>query len=48
MRAAKIFIGDLKGHNVLEKVHSLRIDLFGSLALTGVGHSTPDAILMGD
>ncbi|RUS29470.1 hypothetical protein BC938DRAFT_480624 [Jimgerdemannia flammicorona] len=47
MRAAKIFIGDLKDHCVLDKVYSLRIDLFGSLALTGVGHGTPDAILMG-
>ncbi|CAG8518878.1 12071_t:CDS:10 [Ambispora gerdemannii] len=47
MRAAKIFINDLKSHSVLEKVHSLRIDLFGSLALTGRGHGTPNAILMG-
>jgi len=28
-------------------VASLRIDLFGSLALTGIGHGTPDSILMG-
>ncbi|CAO3672832.1 unnamed protein product [Rhizopus microsporus] len=47
MRAAKIFINDLKDHNVLDKVHSLRVDLFGSLALTGEGHGTPEAILMG-
>ncbi|KAI9321028.1 L-serine ammonia-lyase [Dichotomocladium elegans] len=49
MRAAKIFINDLKDHNVLDRVHTLRqiIDMFGSLALTGQGHGTPDAILMG-
>ncbi|KAI8880427.1 L-serine ammonia-lyase [Backusella circina FSU 941] len=47
MRAAKIFIDDLKNHDVLNKVTSLRVDLFGSLALTGVGHGTPDAVLMG-
>ncbi|KAG0241050.1 hypothetical protein BGW41_006387 [Actinomortierella wolfii] len=47
MRAAKIFITDLKDHHVLDKVASLRIDLFGSLALTGIGHGTPDSILMG-
>ncbi|KAI8388154.1 L-serine ammonia-lyase [Radiomyces spectabilis] len=47
MRAAKIFINDLKEHDVLEKIHTLRVDMFGSLALTGVGHGTPDAILMG-
>ncbi|KAG9301375.1 hypothetical protein G9A89_018047 [Geosiphon pyriformis] len=47
MRAAKIFIHDLKTHKVLDKICSIRIDLFGSLALTGKGHGTPDAILMG-
>ncbi|KAF9351404.1 hypothetical protein BGX34_000582 [Mortierella sp. NVP85] len=47
MRAAKIFITDLRDHSVLDKVASLRIDLFGSLALTGIGHGTPDSILMG-
>ncbi|KAG0014583.1 hypothetical protein BGZ81_000370 [Podila clonocystis] len=47
MRAARIFVTDLKHHLVLDKVASLRIDLFGSLALTGIGHGTPDAILMG-
>ncbi|KAF8931132.1 hypothetical protein BGZ47_000229 [Haplosporangium gracile] len=47
MRAAKIFVTDLKEHNVLDKVSTLRIDLFGSLALTGIGHGTPDSILMG-
>ncbi|OBZ88495.1 L-serine dehydratase [Choanephora cucurbitarum] len=47
MRAAKIFITDLRDHNVLDKVATLRVDMFGSLALTGVGHGTPEAILMG-
>ncbi|KAI8887651.1 L-serine ammonia-lyase [Backusella circina FSU 941] len=47
MRAAKIFIGDLEKHNLLERVHTLRVDMFGSLALTGKGHGTPEAILMG-
>ncbi|KAI7871718.1 L-serine ammonia-lyase [Spinellus fusiger] len=47
MRAAKIFINDLKHHNVLERVRTLRVDMFGSLALTGKGHGTPEAILMG-
>ncbi|KAI8050403.1 serine dehydratase alpha chain-domain-containing protein [Syncephalis plumigaleata] len=47
MRAAKIFINDLEEHRVLDKVARLRIDVYGSLALTGVGHGTPNAILMG-
>ncbi|SAL98252.1 hypothetical protein [Absidia glauca] len=47
MRAARIFVNDLKEHNVLEKVHSLRVDLYSSLALTGKGHGTPEAVLLG-
>ncbi|CAG8575319.1 5365_t:CDS:2 [Gigaspora margarita] len=47
MRAAKIFVTDLKNRSILDKVNRLRIDLYGSLALTGVGHGTPNAILMG-
>ncbi|CAO3648895.1 unnamed protein product [Mucor hiemalis] len=47
MRASKIFINDLKEHNLLQRVHTLRVDMFGSLALTGKGHGTPEAILMG-
>ncbi|KAL1919292.1 uncharacterized protein VTP21DRAFT_1985 [Calcarisporiella thermophila] len=47
MRAAKIFINDLKRHQVLDKIHTMRIDLYGSLAMTGEGHGTPHAILMG-
>ncbi|ORX57553.1 L-serine ammonia-lyase [Hesseltinella vesiculosa] len=47
MRAAKFFINDLKEHNLLDKVDTLRVDMFGSLALTGKGHGTDNAILMG-
>lgn len=47
MRAAKIYIEDLISHNLLEKVIEIRIDVYGSLAMTGSGHGTPNAILMG-
>jgi Serine dehydratase beta chain len=47
MRAAKIFVEDITGHGALTSIHALRVDLYGSLALTGVGHGTPNAILMG-
>ncbi|CAG8580336.1 7620_t:CDS:2 [Dentiscutata heterogama] len=47
MRAAKIFVTDLKNRCIFDKVNRLRIDLYGSLALTGEGHGTPNAILMG-
>ncbi|KAI8848192.1 serine dehydratase alpha chain-domain-containing protein [Chytridium lagenaria] len=47
MRAAKIFVEDLNSLSLISRVQTIRVDLFGSLALTGVGHGTPGAILMG-
>ncbi|KAJ3193768.1 hypothetical protein HK101_004122 [Irineochytrium annulatum] len=47
MRAAKIFVEDLLRLQLLDKVDSIRVDLYGSLALTGEGHGTPGAVLMG-
>ncbi|KAJ3821872.1 serine dehydratase beta chain-domain-containing protein [Lentinula raphanica] len=47
MRAGKIFITDLKELNLLKKVYTVKINLYGSLAATGKGHHTPQAILLG-
>ncbi|KAL6300038.1 L-serine ammonia-lyase [Sparassis latifolia] len=47
MRAGKIFITDLAELNLLEKVKTVKITLYGSLAATGKGHHTPQAILLG-
>ncbi|KAF5335938.1 hypothetical protein D9611_006245 [Ephemerocybe angulata] len=47
MRAGKIFINDLKELGLLEKVKTVKINLYGSLAATGKGHHTPQAILLG-
>ncbi|KAF5369230.1 hypothetical protein D9757_010038 [Collybiopsis confluens] len=47
MRAGRIFISDLKELNLLEKVATVKITLYGSLAATGKGHHTPQAILLG-
>ncbi|MEC5180938.1 L-serine ammonia-lyase [Arthrobacter sp. CG_A4] len=47
MRAAAVFSEELKASGVLEKVASLRVDLYGSLAATGHGHGTMTAILLG-
>ncbi|KAJ2686062.1 hypothetical protein IWW39_003879 [Coemansia spiralis] len=47
MRAGKIFVQDLVQHKILDKVASIKVDLYGSLALTGIGHGTPNATLMG-
>ncbi|ESK85056.1 l-serine dehydratase, partial [Moniliophthora roreri MCA 2997] len=47
MRAGRIFTTDLDQLNLLHKVKSLKITLYGSLAATGKGHHTPQAILLG-
>lgn len=47
MRAGRIFVHDLKQYGLLEKVHSIKITLYGSLAATGKGHMTPQAVLLG-
>ena len=47
MRAGNIFINHLIEADLLQKVHKIRIWLYGSLALTGEGHLTPPALLLG-
>lgn len=47
MRAGNIFVTDLVEAGLLQKVHKMRIAIYGSLALTGEGHMTPSALLLG-
>jgi L-serine dehydratase len=47
MRAALRFSHQLQASGFLGRVASLNIDLYGSLALTGIGHGTDRAILLG-
>ncbi|KAI7960870.1 hypothetical protein MJO28_001359 [Puccinia striiformis f. sp. tritici] len=47
MRAAKIFTNDLKEAGVLERVKTLKVALYGSLAATGKGHMSPEALMAG-
>ena len=47
MRAAAVFAEELKSSGTLDKVASLRVDLYGSLAATGHGHGTMTAVLLG-
>ncbi|WP_426998310.1 L-serine ammonia-lyase [Pseudarthrobacter sp. N5] len=47
MRAAAVFSEELKDSGALERVASLRVDLYGSLAATGRGHGTMTAVLLG-
>ncbi len=46
MRAAAAFVREL-GADVLPRVSSVRVDLYGSLAATGRGHGTMTAVLLG-
>ena len=47
MRAARRFAQDLADRGVLERVSRVHTDLYGSLALTGRGHATDRAIVLG-
>ena len=47
MRAARQFAGDLEREGLLETTVRIKTELFGSLALTGLGHATDRAILLG-
>lgn len=47
MRAARKFLLELNEKGVIPQVASIKADLYGSLALTGKGHSTDIAILLG-
>lgn len=47
MKAAKVFVTRLKAQSQLFSVKRIKIELFGSLAFTGKGHGTDNAILLG-
>ncbi|EXJ73473.1 uncharacterized protein A1O5_03234 [Cladophialophora psammophila CBS 110553] len=47
MRAGNIFVADLVEANLLHRVNKIRVSIYGSLALTGEGHMTPSALLLG-
>ncbi|MBO1754553.1 L-serine ammonia-lyase [Allobranchiibius sp. CTAmp26] len=47
MRAAKLFVDQLVKDGDLERVGAVTVELFGSLAATGVGHGTDRAVLLG-
>lgn len=46
-RAAERWISELKHANTFNSVESISIDLYGSLSLTGKGHATDFAIMLG-
>ena len=47
MRAAMAFITSLKEKNLLANIAHIQVFLYGSLALTGIGHGTPNAVIYG-
>jgi L-serine dehydratase len=47
MRAACRFARGVESGGLLDRVARVQVDLFGSLALTGLGHATDRAVLLG-
>jgi len=47
MRAACRFARGLGERGVLDRAERVRVELYGSLALTGLGHGTDRAVLLG-
>lgn len=47
MRAAAHFVDDLRKRHLFDSVRSVKVALYGSLALTGEGHGTPGAVVYG-
>lgn len=47
MKAGKEFIDDLFAKNLFDKVDKIHVDVYGSLSMTGRGHNTDIAIIMG-
>ena len=46
-RACERWISELKEQELFEKVDQIKVDLYGSLSLTGKGHATDLAIILG-
>lgn len=47
MWAASRFLEGLERQGMLDRVHRVSVDLYGSLALTGLGHATDKALILG-
>ena len=46
-RAAERFLSELQQENILHKIARIKVDLYGSLSLTGKGHATDLAVMLG-
>ena len=46
-RAAERFLSELQTENLFDKINRVKVDLYGSLSLTGKGHATDLAVMLG-
>jgi L-serine dehydratase len=46
-RAAERFLGELKDKKLIDNINRVKVDLYGSLSLTGKGHATDLAVMLG-
>lgn len=46
-RAAERFLAELRAEGILDKTERVKVDLYGSLSLTGKGHATDLAVMLG-
>lgn len=46
-RAAERFLEELKNESILDQVKRVKVDLYGSLSLTGKGHATDLSVMLG-
>lgn len=46
-RGAERFLNELRSEGIFEQVYRVKVDLFGSLSLTGKGHATDLAVMLG-
>ncbi|UOX33380.1 L-serine ammonia-lyase [Flavobacterium sediminilitoris] len=46
-RAAERFLEDLRNENLIDSINRIKVDLYGSLSLTGKGHATDLAVMLG-
>lgn len=46
-RAAERFLAEIRKENLFSDVIRVKVDLYGSLSLTGKGHATDYAVMLG-
>lgn len=46
-RGAERFLAELRKENLIDSINRIKVDLYGSLSLTGKGHATDLAVMLG-